>query len=1717
MVKPTSPSQLDLFSSTSLGWGLSIDIAAPAFDDAGAADTFEASIPEPATAPRVAAHSFRLGGDRSLASGWKNRAADNIAAIRLMQQIESEGRHATPDEQAKLALFIGFGASDLANNFFRRAGEGFRPGWEDLGHELERLVSDHEMAALARATQYAHFTPEFMVRAIWRALERMGFAGGRVLEPGCGSGLFLALMPEAIAKGSTITAVEMDPTTARIAKLLYPEAWVRNEDFTKAKLGETFDLALGNPPFSDRSVRASDPAGKLGLSLHEYFIARSIERLKPGGLAAFVCSRYLMDRVDAKARHLIDGMADLVGAIRLPQGAMMAASGTDVVVDLLFFRKRHSGASRRGPVWNDLQEVVPDDDCGDDGEGVMRVNRYFAEHGSMVLGHHAWTSSAYGPAYTCEPGDGMTQAVLEGLLDLAIAALPSGIYQPTDPVSDPREPEARRIEVGTAAEGAAVKEGSYVLLDDRLMQVIDGAAVPVAVKSGKGTEGIFAKHARIIRGLIPVREALREVLRAQVENRPWGDAQVRLRVAHGAFVRAFGPINLTTVSRSTDAATGEVTETQRRPNLQPFLDDPDIWLVASIEDHDLDRGIAKRGPVFTERVIHPPAEPVILSAADALAVTLAEVGRVDIAHVAELLGRPQDEVVAELGEAVFLDPAGGGTWLEGAWQTADAYLSGKVRHKLATAEAAAAEDTRYLRNVEALRRVQPVDLLPSDITARLGAPWLDTDVIEAFAEQVIGCATTIRHTVEVAAWSVDVTPFMGLAAATSLWGTERRHAGLLLHDALNSATPTIWDHWRDPDGTEHREINAKETEAAKEKLAKIKTAFEGWIWRDAERTDRLARIYNDRFNNLVPRHFDGSHLTLPGASSAIGFRAHQLRGVWRIISSGSSYLAHAVGAGKTFLMAAAIMEQKRLGLIGKAMMVVPGHCLAQASREFLLLYPNARILVADETNFVSGKRQRFVARAATANWDCIIITHSAFKFIATPAAFEEEMVRRRIASYAELLEHIDGDDRITRKRIENLKEKLREKLEALKTRKDDMLTIAEIGIDQLVVDEAQEFRKLSFATNMTTLKGVQPDGSQRAWDLYVKSCFIDTVNPGRALVMASGTPITNTLAEMYTLQRYLQPEALRERGLHEFDAWAAAFGDTRTELELQPSGLYKPVTRFAEFINVADLMAMFRSFADVVLKDELRASLRIPAIETGRRQLITAEPSPAFRWYQRVLAKRIKLIEARKGKPEKGDDILLSVITDGRHAAIDLRFVLEDYADEPGNKLNALIANVHRIWRETNQQRYRPPGWGEYYPIHGAAQMIFSDLGTMNVEAKRGFSAYRWIKDQLVARGVPAGQIAFMQDHKTSTAKQRLFGDINAGRVRVLLGSSETMGTGVNAQLRLKALHHLDVPWLPSQIEQREGRIERQGNQHDEIGIYAYATLGSTDATMWQANERKQRFINAALSGDRSVRRIEDAGSQVNQFAMAKAIASGDPRLLQKAGLEAEIARLQRQRGAYIDDQHAVRRAVAYAEQEIAAAERHISAIEQDIALRVSTRGDLFAMTVDGASYTERPKAGGALLTLLRNLDLRGQSGDWTVARIGGFDVVATRHRFPGRGETVEIALERTGGSDTLRFSQELTALGLVSRLEHALDRFEAELAQQRRSLIENRRRLADYQPRIGLSFELQGELDAKQADLAALEESLAKTGEDNSAIDDSGFDDLAQKLKRVIEDDAEA
>ena len=788
----------------------------------------------------------------------------------------------------------------------------------------------------------------------------------------------------------------------------------------------------------------------------------------------------------------------------------------------------------------------------------------------------------------------------------------------------------------------------------------------------------------------------------------------------------------------------------------------------------------------------------------------------------------------------------------------------------------------------------------------------------------------------------------------------------------------------------------------------------------------------------------------------------------------------------TMSIAAAVMEERRIGLITKPILTVPGHCLAQFSIEWLQMYPTAKLLVADEQNFAKAKRDRFVARATTGDWDCIIITHSAFKFIPSPTEFERQMIEEQAAVLDDMILNIkknrDGNYRTSRKRLEQRKEALRMRFEELHGRKDDMVTIAEMGIDQIIVDEAQNFRKLSFTTNAGMIKGIDPDGSQRAWDLYVKSRYVATHRPHRALILASGTPITNTLGEMFSIQRFMAEAELHQRNIHEFDAWKAIFGETVTELELQPSGKYKPVTRFAEFINVPELVAMFRSFADVVQRKDLRDLIRLPTIAAGGRRIITAEATESFKAYQRHLGDRIDAIEARHGKAQPGDDIILSVITDGRHGAVDIRLVDRVGANEPTNKLNVMIDNVYRIWHETSGLVYLDRD-GAISRTPGAGQMIFSDIGTVEVGKTRGFSAYEWIRERLIAMGVPGREIAFMQDYKKSAEKQLLFNAFNAGRTRILIGSSDTMGTGVNVQKRLKALHHLDVPWLPSQIEQREGRIERQGNENDEIEIYAYATPGSTDASMWQANERKARFIGMALSGDKSIRRLDDAASQANSFAIAKAIASGNPLMMQKAGLEADVARLRRLRSAHFDDQHALGNAIAYAKDAIKLSTEAVDGLTGDLARMLPTRGDDFAMTVFSNQTRERTTAGSYLLGKATTL---AKDDVLVVGSLAGFEVV-------GRAEYNHIS-GRSGFEYGLRLSDRTiwtggiegaTPVGLVQRLENAAYSIPTLLEKAKTALAVAERRIREATPRIGVPFEHSAELEAKVAELGQVEAEL--------------------------------
>jgi N12 class adenine-specific DNA methylase len=1675
------------------------------------ADVTNEPNPEPAAAP-TSLIGYRLGETgRSLASSWKQRAADNMAAIRLAHELTRGHRQPTAEEMSVLARYVGFGATDLAQSLFPVPGSRVRQGWEQIHNDMHELLDDGARASLARSTQYSHFTPDYLSKAIFDAVARLGFGGGHAIEPGCGIGLFMAAAPEQIAANIEWTGVEMDATAAAIARLLQPSATILTQDFTKSRFAQPADLVIGNPPFAATHVIGDGAAGRMKLRLHDYFIARSLELLRPGGLAAFVTSSGTMDKSDPKGRAYMATLGSLIGAIRLPQGAMAEQSGTEVVVDLLFFRK-HDGSRSSDVPWQSTVDVEPAN-----GGQTLHVNEYFVAHPEMVLGTHAWTTSPFGPKYTCKAiGDDLEEqvyAAIGTLPDIAstiqtsaprsitASAIARSLSPSTPPTtltlfaggadiarkgdgstgtrkrSEPllgltreeREMDARAYEL---------KEGSFTLVRDELHQYVDGWPQRVAVKTTRSTPGIYAKAARTIRAFIIVRNALRAVITAQVANDTDANlaAQERLQKAYRTFVSEFGPINLTNTTYSTDE-TGAESAVSRRPNLAPVIDDPDCYLVASIELYDPESNTAKMGPIFTQQVIGAPVTRTIHGADDALAAVLDEHGYVNVDAIAALLDMDRASTIVELGERIYAVPEKPGSFV-----TADEYLSGKVRAKLETAKIFAADDPRYQRNVEALERCKPEDLNPSDVTARLGSPWVPTADIEAFIEQVLKIKTTIRHTVGIAAWDVDFNPFRNEPSATSEWGTKRRHAGQLIHDALNGAVPQVYDSGY-VDGREVRTLNAVDTEAARDKLSRIQEAFSTWIWQDNDRTLRLMRLYNDTYNDLVPREFDGSHLQLRGASSAYNMYLHQKRVVWRVITSGSTYMAHSVGAGKTLSIAAAVMEQRRLGLVKKPILVVPAHCLTQFTVEWLQLYPTANLLAADEQNFAKDKRARFIARATTGNWDCIIITHSAFKLIPSPTAFEQRMIEEQLALLETLSDTLkSSDDRTSRKRLEQRKEAFRMRLEALTGRKDTMVTIAEMGIDQIIVDEAQAFRKLSYITNSGTIKGIDPDGSQRAWDLYVKGKYVESSQPTRAIILASGTPVTNTLGEMFTIGRYMNERELQDRDIHEFDAWKAMFGETVTELELQPSGQYKPVTRFAQFINVPELVAMFRTYADVIQRKDLRNLLSLPTVLGGKREVMTGEATPAFKAYQRVLGDRIRAIEARHGKPSPGDDIILSVIGDGRHAAIDVRLVDRDAENEETNKLNLLIRNVYRIWQETSTLTFTDIG-GTISATRGACQMIFSDLGTVGVAAKRGFSAYEWIRDELIRMGIPRREIAFMQDYKKVSDKHAIVKAFNRGQVRVLIGSSETMGTGVNGQKRLKALHHLDVPWLPSEVEQREGRIERQGNENEEIGIYCYATPGSMDAAMWQTLERKSRFIGMAMSGDRSVRRLEDAASQANSFAIAKAIASGNPLLMQKAGLESEIARLRRLRSAHFDDQHGLNTTIASATDQLRWTNEKIADLQDAKAKYTPTKGDLFAMTVYGTFTRERATAGSYLMGHAGSLP---REGDAEIGVLGNLPVFGrSRVDMMTNKPMYEYGIGMGNDVRWTGFIKDTSPVGIVQRLEHLAQNLDENLKEAHQLVAVTERRLAEAKARIGREFEHAAELDQKLAVLKDIERQL--------------------------------
>ncbi len=1577
------------------------------------------------------ANHYRIRPEDTLGRGsLKQKCRDNFAAIELAHRLNAEAREATEDEKRVLVKYVGWGG--IPQVFAHQPSN----EWAEERERLKQILTITEYESARASTLNAHYTSATVILAIYDAVQRLGFEHGRVLEPALGVGHFFGLMPAEMRARSRLTGVEIDPLSASIARKLYPGADIRTQGFEAAVLPhDCFDLAISNVPFGDYKLHDPDFNDRNFL-IHDYFFAKAIAKVRPGGLVVFVTSKGTLDKTNSHLRTYLGDKADFLGAIRLPNTAFRQNANTDVTSDIVFLRRLANGDKRSGPPWQNLAEHVNRDGAR------FRINEYFAAHPHMMLGHMANAGTMYRSNEPTLVADGRDLATA---LREAITALPKGIYR--------AEENTLTTQVTAQPIGAPndVKENGFTLYDGE-----------IAIRTGATLTPIFNlpdETARRIRGLIKVRAAVREVLRTQLDDLTDDeivDARRRLNFAYDQFVARFGAIN-------------------ENANRRAFRGDPDLPLLCSLEDYNPDTNHAKKAAIFHERTIQKPRRTVAAeSAPDALVFSLNEKGRVDLAYMETLLGRRAEEFLPELKGLVFHNPE------TEQWETEDQYLSGDVRAKLTTARGAALAQPRYVENVSALEAVQPNDLTASEIDARLGAVWIPPDDVEAFAKSLLAVdGISVSHAATLGTWFVrgDFNA-RATVANTTEWGTLRYSALELIQDALNLKTPTVYDRDRKNDTVV---INAQETEAARDKLEKIKDRFKTWAWEDDERRERLCRKYNDEFNSVRLRVFNGNHLTLPSSTQQITLHPHQKNAVWRIVQSDNTLLAHVVGAGKTYTMVAAAIELKRLGLATKPMFVVPNHMLAQFSSELLILYPTANILVAGKEDFTASNRARLFSRIATGNWDGVIVTHASFEKIPVSLNTRQNFIAAQIDEIENAIRE-ERADRGTRlvKELERVKKRLTAKLEALSAekKKDNTLTFEELGIDRLFIDEAQRFKNLVYVTKMTRVTGLPQTASERAFDLFLKVQHIQARNKGGAVVFATGTPISNTMAEMFTMQRYLQMDALRRNSLQHFDSWAGTFGETVTSMELSPDGSgYRLQSRFARFVNVPELMQQFRQVADVRTAEMLK--LPVPKLDQGWPITISAPSNPELKRFVDQLVKRTEKIKS--GRVDPRDDNMLKITTEGRKAALDLRLVLPHVRDNPDSKTNKAVEKIHDIWMQTATTK--------------GAQLVFCDLSTPQ-STGRWFSVYNDVREKLITRGIPADQIAFAQDATDDASKAMLFKSVREGRIRVLLGSTAKMGEGTNVQTRLVALHHLDAPWRPADIEQREGRIVRQGNQNEYVKIFRYVTEGSFDAYMWQTLETKCRFITQVMTGDATMRRAEDVDSTALTYAEVKAIASGNPLVIEKAAIDAEVMRLTRLKKQHTESLYQMRYRVRRLNDNGAILEREIANIREDLRTRISTRGDNFAMTVKNETFTDRVKAGRALV--FAAAAIKSFESTKAIGGIGGFPI--SIEKFDERATLL------IHGKHSYRANVSDSPTGTIASLEHALDSIEDRLRERETDLAQSRRQIVDLTSQSEQPFEHEEKLAAAAKRQQEIVASLDITkNQASSTLDGGGLDQEAE------------
>ena len=1578
---------------------------------------------EPKRSTLELAGNFHITDDDLGVGGPKQKFARNIEAIRTLFKLEEEHRGTTAEEQQVLSQYVGWGG--LADAF-----DPGKDNWAKEYAELKGLLSEDEYAAARSSTLNAHYTSPVVIRSIYDAVEKMGFQSGNILEPSMGVGNFFGMLPDTMAD-SRLYGVELDSITGRIAKKLYPQADITVAGFETTDRRDFYDLAVGNVPFGQYKV--NDKAyNKLGFSIHNYFFAKAIDQVRPGGIVAFVTSRYTMDSKDSTARKHMAERADLLGAIRLPNNAFRANAGTDVVSDIIFLQKRDRPIDHE-PDWVQLGKT----------EDGFAINQYFVDHPEMVLGELTTESTQYGrEELTVAPIEG---ANLADQLAEAVQHIEGQYTEVEVETPDIADAEAERKTLPADLE---VKNFSYTVVDGEVFYRENSVMTQVELSdTAKGR----------VTGMVELRQIVNDLIQQQLEDYPDADikaTQDRLNIAYDAFTAKYGLLN-------------------DRRNGRLFEQDSSYYLLCSLENLDEQGQLKSKAAMFTKRTIRPERNVTSVDTpSEALAVSIGERGKVDLPYMAELLGTPGDygRITTELSGVIFKDPAADPTDPEAGWQMADEYLSGDVRAKLRMAQFAAETNPEFVVNVDALTKAQPRELEASEIDVRLGATWLDPDIIQKFMTETFQIPYYLRHAVKVryspytAEWRVEGKTATGRGdiISSETYGTSRANAYKILEETLNLKDVRIYDTIEDAEGKPKRVLNKRETMLAQQKQQVIKDAFANWVWQDPQRRIALVKQYNELFNSTRPREYDGSHIHFVGMNPEITLREHQRNAIAHVLYGGNTLLAHEVGAGKTYEMAASAMEAKRLGLCQKSLFVVPNHLTEQWASEFLNLYPNAKLLVARRKDFETANRKKFCARIATGDYDAVIIGHSQFERI--PLSFErqeriiQEQIYETLAAINELKVH--AGENFSIKQMEKTRKTLETKLEKLRSdeRKDDVITFEQLGVDRLFVDESHFYKNLFLTTKMRNVAGLSTSEAQKSSDMFGKCRYLDEITGGRGVVFATGTPVSNSMTELYTVMRYLQYSTLQQKKLTHFDCWASTFGETTTAIELAPEGTgYRARTRFAKFFNLPELMSMFKEVADIKTSDQLHLPVPEAKFET-----VVAKPSEIQKEMVQELSKRAADIHS--GTVDASVDNMLCVTNDGRKIGLDVRLMNPMLPDDPNSKLNVCVQNVLKIWEDGKDQKL--------------TQLLFCDLSTPKNDGN--FNVYDDIRKKLVAAGVPENEIEFIHNADTEAKKAALFSKVRSGQVRVLLGSTAKMGAGTNVQSRLVAVHHLDVGWKPSDMTQRNGRIIRQGNMNKEVKVFNYVTEGTFDSYLFQTLENKQRFISQIMTSKSPVRSCDDVDEQALSYAEIKALCAGNPLIKEKMDLDVQVAKLKVLKADHQSQKFRLQdKLLTKFPADIQETNAYIAGVKADAQLAAAHpqgKEEFCGMTIKGVAYDEKKTAGERLVLACSELP---NAEEKVIGSYRGFELSLRFDTFRSEYQAILKGQRRYPvplGTDPL---------GNIIRLDNSLNNFPERINSAENELATLHQQQAAAQIEVEKPFPQEEELTEKSARLAELNAQL--------------------------------